>query len=258
MPSTTTKRPRTAAQRANDQKMRDDALRTREANRRQHPEDAPASPDDLVQELANLFATASKDRGARQRDLADAERILGKMDPFKYPELADSPVIQRFVDQMAERTNQDPGVPPGTLVGTGLGLHKKIWQHKDVLDRMLIWEYGPDDPKWPQRDPAFEPVTFIPMETIPITWQGLTVTVISREVAKVPRCFYEIYEERNRALVTGEQFVQFLFKLRSHLDSSKVDVSILENPAVARIRSMGQGTYFPGAGGFDVGEEPAV
>ena len=254
------KRERTTKQLANDQRMREKAALERDFLRAADPEavSETGQPEDLVLELANLFGAASQQRGLRARDIEDAERILSKMDPFKYPELADNPTVQRFIEQMNTRAQANADVPPGSLIGTGLGQQKKIWQHKDVLDRMLIWIYGPEDPAWPRRDPAFKPVTFIPMETITLTWQGLSVTVITREEATVPQCFYDLYTGHNLALVTGEQFAQFLFKKRDRLDPTKVDVSILDNPAAARVRGAGEGTYFPGAGSFEVGEDTAA
>ena len=74
-------RPRTEAQKRNDQRMRDEAVKSRAAlqEARHHADpfsptdgdnaDQPIANDNLLQDLATLFTQASGQRNLRQRDL---------------------------------------------------------------------------------------------------------------------------------------------------------------------------------------------
>lgn len=281
------KRQRTPAQLANDQRMRERAAATKAANQAAAtPDEASASltldaiqhdaspvgpvaqadPEDnagagaLLAEIARIATEASGRGAAARQSVTKIEDLLGKIDP-RSPEalaLAESPVIQAFLDQMAERMSRDPNLAPGSLVGVGMAQQKKHWQFKDVHDRMMEW-YATG-----KGNPDFKPVEFLPNETMPLTWNGIGITVEADREAIVPKCYHDIYQERRRALRSAEQHAAHLFKARDGVafNDPLVDPSIIDNDGTRRVRGSGRGPipgmpglYQPGGGGFDVGEE---
>lgn len=192
-------------------------------------------------QLATLFQTAAKNKGIRTDRFEEIERLLAKLGPNDYPELLESPVVQGFLDQLAERTEaRHPDDLPGTIYNLGqLSATKKRWQWRDLAQ--------------------FPQVTFTPNETIPVTWNGLMIVLQADLEMTVPEPFKQVYDEHKRALETGRQHVAYLFRQRDAIDVNRADPSVI-GPQSGLVRGHGQGAgptsgYKVGAGLFNPGEE---
>ena len=95
-------------------------------------EDEPASEEVLAQ-LATLFQKASGEKQGRDKAVNEALDLLGKLDPFKYPDIADNPAVLDFVDkvQMQRAVAQD--LPPGSIIGSGIWVKKIPWTKAQLL-----------------------------------------------------------------------------------------------------------------------------
>lgn len=254
-----TPRVRTAKQLANDQRMREEAARGREALQEareaqmvEREDDGEyVSAADLFGTAANLFSKAATEGRLTRSETVQLEEILGKIDPLKNPEIADNPAVAAFIEQMVNRKQDSQDIEPGSLVGTGLAAIKKPWTHQEVMRRYLDCINGKST------DKAFMPVTFIPFETKPIIWNGLKIGVAAGEQCTAPACFFEVYNNSLTAKKSAQLHAEILFRSRDRMNpgETSVDVTIMGNDATARVRGAGQGTYFPGEGGFDPGTE---
>lgn len=195
--------------------------------------------EEILANLAAVFAQAAGNKAAHAKALGEVEAVLSKLSPKDFPELAESPVIQQFLDQMAERNAElHPDDPPGTIYNRGtLGMTKKRWQWSDLKDA--------------------ERVRLTPTETIPITYQGLTMVLQADMDMEIPKPFYDVYMERRRGMETARQHAAFLFRQRDNIDPNRADPSVLSSSS-GMVRGHGQGNtgYKPGAGAFNPGEEP--
>jgi len=205
--------------------------------------------DDLIAQLGQALLQSGKSRAERNRQLSEVERVLSKLSPRDFPDLADNPVVLRFLDAMAERQAElHPQDPPGTIYNKGtLAANKKRWQWSDLRP---VYD---SDGKLIRGMPE---ITFTPIETIPVTYNGLTLMLIAEQEMTIPKCFYDIFMERRRGLETAREHAAVLFRQRGGIDPTRADPSVM-GEATARVRGHGMGSegYRPGAGMFPLGAE---
>lgn len=255
-------RERTPKQLLNDQRMRDEAKRTREENAakasggvavlEREPEPLPEPEDDSVDvsemfgQASRLFQKAQVDGRLTRSELNQLEDILEKIDPLKYPEIADNPTVNLFLGRMMDQRQKSTDIAPGTVFGNGLAVQKKTWQVRDVVIRMSAWiegtpYYEPDPAK---RDPNFEPVSFVPRETIPVGWNGITIVVEQDMPATLPKCVYLVLAEHYTAMRSGQQHKEIMFRSRDSFDPRQVQQGLIDpsilGDATKHVRAVGE------------------
>jgi hypothetical protein len=147
----------------------------------------PTAPpkDELAAQLAQLggeLQAVANDEIARTEKLKEVEAVLGQVQVKDFPDLAESPVIQSFI-QMLGMGDLTPGETrnKGTLA-----------------ERTRNWSWG--DIQAGVRSGAIKLCRFVPAETIELTFNGLALRVVADQECEVPEMFYDIYRDRRRAL----------------------------------------------------------
>lgn len=187
--------------------------------------------DEVLASLGKALEGLAKAKRGRKQRMAEVVKVLEQLDPRDYPELADHPAITKILDTLSEQAAQNADVPPGTIIGTGMAAHKKPWTMADV---------GPGKVEW---------LRFTPLETLPVTYNGLRFQLFADEEFYGPKFVYDIYAEHKRALKVAHEHAGLMFKT-----TDRVSDPTVINEATMRIRAMtehipGQpGGFLPGAG----------
>jgi hypothetical protein len=186
-------------------------------------------PTELVGELQGLVSQL-QDASARN---ASGRAIVRKIEAIlteigsnaDYRQLAESEAIQDFVAKLSEVRSLDQDIQPG-----------QIMNPKSPLATKRPWTWG--DLK------GCETKTFIPNETLPVTWNGLTVYLNADVETTIPIYHYETYMEHRRLTRTGREHAEYLAHQRAHVS----DPSMITAES-ARIRGAATaGHYVPGGG----------
>lgn len=193
---------------------------------------------DLAQQLAQLgqaLASVAGKRQARQQVVGQIEALLAKLTPRDYPELADSPAVQKFLEVIEEQHAASSDAP-GTIYNRGsMAQVKKPWGWADLAPTKCEW------------------LTFTPQESTTVTIQGLRATFIADVEWTGPRAFYDVYADSRRARRVAQEHVRYLFGQ----GGTPSDPTVI-NDASLLVRAMASGgSFYPGAGGFKPGEAPA-
>lgn len=186
---------------------------------------------DELKELAASLYKAADSKAERTRVMDELERFLSRLSPKDFPEIANSDVVMRFIDQMAQRKaeiNKDD--PPGTIYNRGtVGQYKKPWTERDLeLSGMGRIEFE-----------VAEPETVI--------WNGIRRDYIPGVPYNDYKCFVDTMRERTRNMRLAAEHVEYMFKLRNMLTDGSI-----AGIGTARIRgSADRGSYRPAAGLFE-------
>lgn len=143
--------------------------------------------------------------------------------------------IQQLVEMISDEKAQNSTDPPGTIKPGWIGntqvngFTKKEWTEADLAKC---------------RDGAGKFVTFTPVETVPVFWNGIMRQLIADEEITVEKCFKDIYDEHRRQLRRAGEHAAYLFKQRDTLS----DPSMVTAEG-ARVRGLAeQGWFKPGGG----------
>jgi hypothetical protein len=226
-------------------KMRE-LMRERQAKRKlaasgELTEAAPAgedrvtiTKDDAAEELKQLAASLYKvadNKAERGKKLDELEGFLKRLDAKDFPELANSEIVMRFIDMIAERKSEiNKDDPPGTIYNRGtIGQYKKAWTEHDLrTSDIAIVEFEVNEP-----------------ETV--VWNGLRRDYEPGITYADYRCFIDQIRERNRNLRLAEEHAEYLFKLRQTLTDNGIATM-----GTARVRgSADRGSYRRAAGLFE-------
>lgn len=139
-----------------------------------------------LQQAAALMAKAASDRANRPQIMKEVEATLSKIRVIDFPELADSPIVQAFLQAM-----DTGGMRPG-----------------ETRNRGTLAEVAKE---WSDRDLGQFPVkTFYADENIPLIWNGLRRDVVAGEENTLPEPFYNIYLEHKKAQRQGKLHEDYL------------------------------------------------
>lgn len=193
---------------------------------------APAA-DETANELKRLAATlfsAADKKEQRDNALGDLEAFLARLSPKDFPDLADSPVVQQFVEMLGQRkAEMSPDDPPGTEYNRGtMAATSKPWTFRDLENSDIpIIEFEFD---------SFEDVY----------WQGLRRTYQPGVTYRDWRCFPDLVREGRKNMRLGNEHVQYLMKQANSLSDPSI-----AGIGTARVRGTADvGTYGPAAGLF--------
>lgn len=153
-------------------------------------EEVVLDQDDVASELAKLgreLSAVATDKMKRTTKLREVEAFLGRLRIEDFPELADSPTIQRFVGLFADPKNLKPGE---VRHGGTLAEVRRDWNYSDLE-------------LFPKR-------TFYSPETLPITWNGLVLYVKADQENTMPEPFYDIFMMHRKALANAAQHEKFM------------------------------------------------
>ena len=146
---------------------------------------SPEPPDDValkMRQLGSELVAVANDQIARAAKLKEVEHFLGNLKVKDFPELAESSVIQQFVQMFDTK-----GMRPGETRNAGtLAAIEHEWSWSDIQDGV--------------RSGKLPLVRFTPNETIKVTFNGLQLQLIADQECEVPRCFFDIYMEHRKAL----------------------------------------------------------
>ncbi len=136
----------------------------------------------LLKKAAESLTRAANDRENRATILKEVEAILGKLRIVDFPELADSPVVQAFLKTMGIND-----LRPGEVKARGtLAEREREWSWGDIQAKVLSKE--------------FKLHKFTPNESLPLTFQGITLYIRANEECEIPDCFYDIYKDHMKAV----------------------------------------------------------
>lgn len=152
-------------------------------------EESKPAVDEVAEQLKRLGAelmAAAEDVDTREAKLHEVEAFLGKLTVKDFPDLAESPVVQSFVQMLGGGDLQ-----PGQTARRGtLAERTRDWTWRD-LDQ-------------------FPKVMFTPRETIPLTWNGLSVQLVDDVEVTLPKPFHDIYQEHRRAIQQAARHEAYL------------------------------------------------
>ena len=144
---------------------------------------------DQLKALGAELISVADDQIARKSKLLDLERFLGRLTVKDFPDLAESPIIQSFVRLFA---NTD-GLKPG-----------------QVRNRGTLAEFGREW-TWDDACREFPLKTFIPIVSVPITWNGVGPVYLQQEMEiTVPQPFWNIYREQLFARKQADLHINYI------------------------------------------------
>jgi hypothetical protein len=189
--------------------------------------------DDATDEVAARLAAlgselqaVATDRVKRSETLKQIEDLLGNLKIKDYQELAESPVVQSLAEMLGFGDAR-----PGQVIGKGTLLERvREWTWKDVAQQRRV--------------------KFIPAETIPITYNGLTIQLVQDVECEVPEGFYNIYREHREAIRQAQQNERYLL---GHTDVPPDPNWLTEESAKIRLWSTHGRPYGRPSGTLGVG-----
>lgn len=205
--------------------------------------------NDPMAQLAAVFSAASKDKRKVSTAISELETVLAKLDPKDTAELLKNEVVAQFFEQVSEaKVVQNAELPPGTVIGTGLGATAVPWTLR-YLHKLR--EQG-----------AVNVVKFLPQTTQLVCWNGLFHQFVADMEEWVYEPFVSVYNESRAAARDSVNHANWLLKTGAwdprHGNPPAPNPDwLLDSGAISR--SVGQGTYTPGSGtsGMDAREVPA-
>lgn len=207
--------------------------------------DAPES-EGILSDLAVLFTKASSQKAGRDKAIDDALTLLGSLDPMKYPDLAENPTVQQFVDKVQAKRAESPEVRPGTLMGTGIAAFIKPWSWSDLKKSIDM-----DIEEVTRRDKAgeicFPWVVYMPIKTTYVGWNGLHVYFRARQRVKVCKVFVDVFEESLNNEEFAEQHAAWMFNAPGV--QTNRDFFTTNAPRM-KAMDMGKGEYYQPGGGM--------
>ncbi len=172
-------------------------------------------------------AKADKEREAQV--VAQLEKVLSKLTVKDFPQLADNPVVEKFLEKIDEAKAKDERIRAGAITGKGLAVSKKPWTWQDV-NRLIA-------------EGRMEVVEYTCPENIAVIWNGLRYSFVADVPVRVPSPFRDVYLEARKARRFGQQNAAFLMK---KAEAVHPDMVIPE--AVIARGSGDMGHYLPGGG----------
>ena len=192
-----------------------------------------ANVTDELKALASKLYRVAEDKAERGKTLDELETFLARLPSKDFPELAQSEIVQNFVEMMMARSSETrPDDPPGTVYNRGaINQYKKAWTEEDLRrSDIAVMEFEVNEP-----------------ETV--VWCGIRRDYQPGTVYYDYRCFVDLIREKARNLRLAEEHVAYMFKRRNSL----TDITIA-NMSTARIRGTAdQGSYVPAGGFFEPG-----
>lgn len=197
-----------------------------------------AENETALNDLAALGSALASSAGKAKEAEKVKELILEKfatLDTDTAKSLLRDERVQALLEQLTDEQAQSATDPPGT-VRSGMigktavnGFTKKEWTEADLRN---------------QPNAAGKMVTFTPVETLPVFWNGLMRQFIADEEITVEACFKYVYDQHRLATRQGREHAAYLFKKRDTLS----DTSMVTAEG-ARARGTGEiGWYVAGGG----------
>lgn len=198
--------------------------------------------DDVLAQLSQYIVKAQTDKQRRNKHVEDAVAFLSRLSVKDYPELAENPVLVKFIEDVQAVKMKDPTIPPGTIMNKGtLAENKKPWTVQDLKSPPADWDgvspLPPGHTQWHR---------FTPERNQTVVFDGIRVNLFRRREFYGPKIFYDLYVQSIDAEEAAEQHAAFMFRAEGAAPPS--DPTIL-NEGTAAVRStVTKGTYFPGMG----------
>lgn len=182
--------------------------------------------DDVLAQLATTILKARDKKQKQSKVLEELGAILDQIDPTDHPELADNDVVQSFVEKIGAarlKKAEKEGLPPGSIIGTGIAQQSVPWKLDDVNRRA---------------DGSKELVTWTPNETIPIFYNGVMCQAIADVEMTTEKAFKDIYDERRKLLREADVRKQWMFGKTNQRPPESDEAAV----SMARVRAfMGMG-----------------
>lgn len=203
-----------------------------------------------LDDLAALGAALGQASGKAKDQDRIKEQILDKfrtLDEDAAKALLKDDRVQSLLERISDERAQASGDPPGTVrsgwIGNAevKGFTKKGWTEADLRkDR----EHTPNG--------AGKYVTFTPVETLLVTWNGLKRQLLADEETTVEKCFKDVYDEHRRGTKIAAEHAAYLFRKRDTIS----DMSIISAEG-ARVRGLAErGHYLAGGGSILMADAP--
>jgi len=160
---------------------------------------------ELTGDYAGLLVAlrqAQQKRSSKEA-LAVITEAFGKLDDASLAEIANTPIVKNIIAKVS--TIGEDRLPPGAYIRDkdDRVVGRVPWTERDILD-------------------AYPMVTFTPIETIPVTFQGHTIQFYAMQEIKCPSIFVDIYKQHLEA--TREQGDLNLKALGDHFGPGNVTV----------------------------------
>lgn len=246
-----TKEQRRKAQETNRRKAAERAATKAAAPPATPAEHLPAQDNILAEfaDFARILGNASAKQQQREAAIDGIEKLLGDLAPGDYPELAEHPVVQKFVELISERRERKGERVPGAVEGDGLAQRDVPWRMEDVMKRAT-------DPSHPDYE-TFRLVEWPGRETAYLGWNGLSIWVFEDTPMLIPRVFMDVYNESRKQKAAAKQHADYIFAKRGLSgdkgpDGVAADPTIMAGPGGVQSRMLrGQfsgGEFSPGKG----------
>lgn len=154
-----------------------------------------AESKDITEQLKQLGAelqAVGEDKEQQAEKIKQVEELLGNLQVKDFPDLAESPVVQSFLGLL--RGDMRPGEVKhkGTLAEVD-----REWTLEDINAEIRAERMGLKK--------------FTPMESLPLTFNGVQIYVRAGEECEIPDCFYNIYKDHmyaKKQAGINERFLQ--------------------------------------------------
>ncbi len=154
--------------------------------------------DDYLSELAefaSLLGQAGQKKMERREVLDKLGDLLGKLDPSEYQSVLEHPVTGKLIEQVVEAKVSSGSNAPGSDLGAAIG--KIPWTWRDIVHMPRV--------------------VFTPMESVPVSYNGLTWFMVAELTQEIPSCFVDVYIESRRLRRQAVETVEYLTHKRNHL-----------------------------------------
>ncbi len=238
MPTVVAKRPRSAAQIANDERLRGVRPGTSVAPLVTEGEVLESEDSVLafLTDVSDRYKASKGKRSAQSKIAREAIGLINQLDAHAYPELFADEGFQNLIEAFSNQVTvagQDKMAPGSTLRKGPFVEDKQPWRWDDIAEEKGTMPWVDYTPRG------------LPQGSQYVGWNGLEFVFKEDVTVHVPKCFVDVLEESYRGLKRAEQHAEYLFKQRG----SVTDTNLLD-PATIRIRGMmtGGGLNKTGAG----------
>lgn len=211
------------------------------------------SSEGVLSELAGLFQRAASKEQGSDKAITDALELLGSLNPLKYPDLADNPTVQAFIERVQGARMQSSDLPPGSIIGSGLTASKKPWSWGDLKKSMHV-SVEEVTRRNALGEIIFPWVEYMPIKNSPVIWNGLQVYFRARQRVYVCKVFVDVFEESLTQEEFAEQHAAWLFNTPGVV--ARRDFFTTTAPRL-KAMDMGKGEYYqPGGGQISMAPSP--
>lgn len=206
--------------------------------------DTPPAGDPA--DVIDALMLALRDAKANKADTARQDAVVTALAQLKqkdYPDLADNPAFQQFMDDYQRNQRKSGRLRPGQVINPGTIAENTVpWSFSDLK--------GPP-PGWKEGEPLPEGHTqwvfdVIPERNTPVIVNGMRWFFFQDVPYTGPKVFWDQYLEMRRSERTAAQHAAWMLKTEGA--GAPQDPTVISEASLGVRTHATKGTYYPGMG----------